>query len=249
MAETVTFRIWRQPSPRQAGYFEEFKLPYEKNMNVISALMEIQRSPVNAEGRATTPVAWEANCLEEVCGSCTMVINGRVRQACSALVDKLEQPVELRPMTKFPLVRDLMVDRRRMFDALKKVKAWISIDGTYDLGPGPRISPHDQEVMYKLSECMTCGCCCEVCPQFGPSTHFVGPQALSQVRLFNMHPSGKLHAHERLEAVMTDDGITGCGKAQNCTSACPKGIPLVESISVVARDTTKHALFGWLLRK
>ena len=51
-------------------------------MNVISALMEIQRNPVNAKGEKTTPVVWESNCLEEVCGACSMVINGKPRQAC-----------------------------------------------------------------------------------------------------------------------------------------------------------------------
>ena len=58
-------------------------------MNVISALMEIRRNPVNAEGEKTTPVTWDMNCLEEVCGACSMVINGRPRQSCSALVDQL----------------------------------------------------------------------------------------------------------------------------------------------------------------
>ena len=55
-------------------------------MNVISALMEIRRNPVNAEGKATTPVTWDMNCLEEVCGACSMVINGSPRQSCTALV-------------------------------------------------------------------------------------------------------------------------------------------------------------------
>jgi succinate dehydrogenase / fumarate reductase iron-sulfur subunit len=63
--------------------------------------MEIQRNPVNAAGQATTPVTWDAACLEEVCGSCAMNINGRV-MACSALVDKLELPITLEPMRKFP---------------------------------------------------------------------------------------------------------------------------------------------------
>ena len=58
-------------------------------MNVISALMEIRRNPVNAEGKKTTPVNWEMNCLEEVCGACSMVINGRPRQSCTALVDQV----------------------------------------------------------------------------------------------------------------------------------------------------------------
>ena len=67
-------------------------VPYRKGANVISCLMEIQRNPVTADGRKVAPVIWDAACLEEVCGSCAMNINGRVRMACSALVDKLEQP-------------------------------------------------------------------------------------------------------------------------------------------------------------
>ena len=52
------------------------------------------------------------NCLEEVCGACSMVINGRPRQSCSAIVDQLEQPIRLEPMTTFPVVRDLSVDQK-----------------------------------------------------------------------------------------------------------------------------------------
>ena len=49
------------------------------------------------------------NCLEEVCGACSMVINGRARQSCSAIVDQLEQPIRLEPMNTFPVIRDLQV--------------------------------------------------------------------------------------------------------------------------------------------
>ena len=64
-------------------------------MNVISSLMEIAANPVTRDGKATTPITYDSNCLEEVCGSCAMLINGRARMACSALVDKLEQPIRL----------------------------------------------------------------------------------------------------------------------------------------------------------
>ena len=64
-------------------------------MNVISALQQIQKDPRTASGKEVAPVAWEAVCLEEVCGACTMVINGRVRQACSALIDKLAPNLKL----------------------------------------------------------------------------------------------------------------------------------------------------------
>jgi succinate dehydrogenase / fumarate reductase iron-sulfur subunit len=211
-------------------------------MNVISCLMEIQRRPMTADGRATTPIVWEAHCLEEVCGACTMVINGRVRQSCSALVDNLPQPIVLTPMTKFPVVRDLQVDRSRMFEDLKKVRGWIPIQGTYDLGPGPRLQPADQEIAYRLSTCMTCGCCLEACPNVNGSSRFIGPAAISQARLFNIHPTGQNNAADRLEALMEPGGISECGNAQNCLEVCPKEIPLTTSIGVMGRQVTRHAL-------
>src|SRR5947199_2512739 len=137
MADQIEMRIERRDGTDAPARWEEFKVPSHTNAIVISVLMEIQRNPVTSDGKRTPPPAWDAACLEEVCGSCTMVINGRVRQACSALIDQLGHTVVLEPMSKFPLVRDLAVDRQRMFDALKRVKAWIPTDGTYDLGPGP----------------------------------------------------------------------------------------------------------------
>ena len=153
--DTVTFIITRQDGPDSAPYKETFHVPYRKNMNVISGLMEIQKNPVNADGDQTAPVYWEMSCLEEVCGACSMVINGTARQSCSTLVDELEHPIRLEPMDTFPVVRDLIVDRERMFDALKQIKAWIPIDGTYDLGPGPRMPEKKRQWAYELSKCMS----------------------------------------------------------------------------------------------
>ncbi|MFY0545383.1 succinate dehydrogenase iron-sulfur subunit [Brevibacillus sp. H7] len=234
--------ITRQDSPDSTPYKEEFKIPYRPNMNVIGALMEIQRNPVNAQGQKTKPVNWESNCLEEVCGACSMVINGKPRQACSALIDKLEQPIRLEPMSTFPVQRDLSIDRSRMFDALKRVKAWIPIDGTHDLGPGPRMPEVDRQWAYELSKCMTCGVCLEACPNVNEKSPFIGPFAISQVRLFNQHPTGAMNKHERLEALMEDGGIADCGNSQNCVQSCPKGIPLTTSIAHMNKETTKYAL-------
>src|SRR5260370_9157251 len=85
----VRFRIWRQESPDHEGRFEDFQVPFHKGANVISCLMQIQRHPVTAEGAVTTPVVWDSNCLEEVCGSCTFTINHRPRCDRSRLVPQL----------------------------------------------------------------------------------------------------------------------------------------------------------------
>ena len=159
--KSIHLIIKRQKDTGSAPYFEEFQIPYRTNMNIISALMEIQKNPVNDKGEATTPVIWESVCLEEVCGACSMVVNGKPQQACSSLIDQLTQPIRIEPLSTFPVIRDLAVDRQRMFDSLKKVKAWIPIDGTHDLGAGPRMPENTRQWAYELSKCMTCGCCLE----------------------------------------------------------------------------------------
>ncbi|HSD50052.1 MAG TPA: succinate dehydrogenase iron-sulfur subunit, partial [Candidatus Methylomirabilis sp.] len=83
-------------------------------------------------------------------------------------------------------------------------------------------------------------------PQVTPTSAFIGAAAISQVRLFNMHPTGKMHGRERLEALMGEGGLADCGNAQNCVHACPKEIPLTESIAAVGRQSTIY-LFRRLL--
>lgn len=236
--KTIRFEITRQADTSAKPYIEKFEIPYRENMNVISALMEIRRNPVNDQGEKTTPINWDMSCLEEVCGACSMVINGKPRQSCTALIDQLEQPIRLEPMRTFPVVRDLLVDRTRMFESLKKVKAWIPIDGTYDLGPGPRMAESKRQWAYELSKCMTCGVCLEACPNVNSKSPFIGPAPLSQVRLFNSHPTGEMNKAERLETIMGEGGLANCGNSQNCVQACPKGIPLTTSIAALNRDTT-----------
>jgi succinate dehydrogenase / fumarate reductase iron-sulfur subunit len=240
--KTVRFRIRRQDGPGKEPRWEEFDVPYRPQMNIISALQWIAAHPVTVEGKPTTTPVWDSGCLEEVCGACTMLINGKTRQSCSTLVDKVDHPITLEPMTKFPLVRDLFVDRSRLFNDLKRVKAWVPVDGTYDIGAGPPISQELQEERYPLSRCISCGCCLEACPQYTPTNKFVGAAVISQVRLFNNHPIGKALKDERLEVMMDEGGVTDCGKAGNCVEVCPKDIPLLESIAAVQRQATVYAV-------
>jgi succinate dehydrogenase / fumarate reductase iron-sulfur subunit len=228
-------------------YWEEFELERKPGANVISSLMDIQRNPINRKGEQVTPVVWESGCLEEVCGSCSMIINSKPRQACTALIDNLlaetqSDVVTLAPFTKFPLVRDLIVDRSSMFENLKRISAWVETDASHDPGQTLRISPDKQEIMYQLSQCMTCGCCLEGCPQVNSRSNFMGPALIGQVRLFNLHPVAGLQKAKRLQEMMGEGGVSGCGNAQNCVRVCPKNIPLTDAIAAIGRDTTLQAI-------
>lgn len=245
MSNTYILKIYRGNPGKQ--YWEEFELPLEPFANVISSLMEIQRNPINRQGNKVEPVVWEQGCLEEVCGSCSMLINGKPRQACTALIEQIitqtsSNIITLAPFSKFPLVRDLIVDRNVMFENLKRAHAWIDVDGTFERGFGPKISRDKQELMYSLSTCMTCGCCVEACPQCSERSKFVGPQIIAQVQLFNTNPTGSFLKAERLHTLMEEGGISDCGNAQNCVKVCPKNIPLTDSIAAIGRDVSIQAL-------
>lgn len=266
--EKINIRILRQDGPGQPSYWERHQVPYEENMNIISVLQRVAAQATTVEGQPVSPVAWDCGCLEEVCGSCTMVINGRVRQSCSALVDRLLEAgleeIELRPMSKFPVVRDLVVDRGRLFRGLQRVNAWIPVDTYGDLGPGPRLQRREQEQAYPLSQCMSCGCCLEACPQYQKvevyrrpgetdeqfdqrkkdayDQNFLGAAVISQAVLFNSHPVGKSLEDERMEVLTGPGGVQVCGNSQNCVAVCPKSIPLTTSIGRAGRAATLHSI-------
>lgn len=249
MAETFRVKIQRQDDPHSGSYWETFRLHFEEGMNITTVMQRIAAEPVTVENKPTRPVTYDSCCLEEICGACTMVINGKVRQACSALVVNLldESPgeIEIRPMQKFPVIRDLFVNRRRIFQDLKRVKAWVRVDGYHDIGPGPRISQQLQESRYPLSSCITCGCCLDACPQYTSESKFIGPAIISQAILFNEHPTGAVEKDDRLAVLTGPGGITDCGNSQNCVRVCPKGIPLTDSIAKAGRQATVYKIRRW----
>jgi len=252
MIEHFQVKVQRQKDAKGAAYSETFDVEYEPGMNMTTVLQRIAAMPKTVEGKDVAPVAYDACCLEEVCGACTMVINGRVRQACSTLIENIYAdhvgPIEVRPMTKFPVVRDLVVDRGRMFENLKRIRGWVHVDDYLDRGPGPRTPPKVQEEVYPLSRCMTCGCCVEACPQFGDHSPFIGPAAVSMAIYFNANPIGAMEKDERLAVLAAKGGIADCGNSQNCVKVCPKEIPLTDSIAKAGRDTTLYKLRTWFGR-
>jgi succinate dehydrogenase / fumarate reductase, iron-sulfur subunit len=250
-SRSVELQIRRQDAPGAAPYWQRFRIATRPGDNVVSVLRALRADPITADGERVDPVAFEHNCMEEVCGACAMLIDGSPRPACSALLKDLGSVIRLEPLPKFPVVRDLMVNRARLFAALKRTRAWVRLDGHWDNHErAPRISQRQWAADYLYSRCMSCGICLAACPQFpdaagrpaDDSAGFVGPAALGQVRLLNAHPLGGYDKAERLHAIMADGGLTDCGNAQNCVRVCPKEIPLTTAIGELGRQTTVQAV-------
>src|SRR5204863_295904 len=100
MSETkqVIVKVKRQAGPKEAARWEEFSLRWRPSMNVIICLRDIAENSVTRDGKKTTPITYDSNCLEEICGSCAVLINGKAGMACLAVVDQLEQPIGIEPM-------------------------------------------------------------------------------------------------------------------------------------------------------
>jgi len=115
---------------------------------------------------ANHPVTYDSNCLEEICGSCAMRINGKARMWPARRWWTIwNSPSALSRSASSRWFATTAGGPVVLFENLKAVKAWIPIDGTYDLGSGPRVYPQAAEVNYPFSNCISCTCCMEVCPQ------------------------------------------------------------------------------------
>ena len=247
----VRLRICRQdaldkPNTRR---WEEFEVTRFPRMTVIDALRQIQVEPITTNQKRVAPVAWQCSCTEQLCGACAMNINGVAQLACSALlevVSKKNKPIVLEPLSKFPVVRDLVVDRTKMFEALARTYAWVNVDGTRDTGDVLWETAGQQRQRYELAQCVACGCCVEACPNVNDASSFVGASIINQVSYWGMYPRQDDMRAWRLSSMMERGGVAYCGKAQVCVEVCPRAIPLTESIGRVSRETCKQFLFGWL---
>ena len=179
-------------------------------------------NPVTVTGKATTPITYDSNCLEEICGSCAMLINGKARMACSALVDNLEQPIKLEPLSKFPLVRDLA---GRPLRAVRESEG-ASKPGFPSMAPTisapARASSRSSRKQLSAVELHLLHLLHGGLPavqrrdRLRRRGHHRAGQALQQP------PTGSVFKEERLRALAGEGGIQECGYAQNCVEACPK---------------------------
>lgn len=242
----IYLRIRRQTSPKDKSYWEDFILEFNQNDTLLSLLLRIANDPKTSDGKKTTPIHHEYNCKEEICGTCTVRINGRPVMSCSTLLINLpasssEKPIIVEPLEKFPIVRDLTVNRNKVFQSLSSVKNWVEVDELF--GPPLKYAQNEQLEMYSYSKCINCGSCYDSCPRTERSSKsYLGPAAITQVTKMCIHPLGRKNRNNRLASIMSDNGISKCGKALICEKVCPKSVPLVQSITRANREAIK-ALF------
>ena len=255
----MTYRITvlRQEMGSEEKYRQSFA--YESltdHDTVATALTALnERTPLtDADGSEARRIEWECSCLQKKCGACAMVINGRPGLACDAVLKDIvpggrasrsrktgvqtdgqtgAAEIVLEPLKKFPCVSDLTVDRSIMRANLMTMKAWLSADS--------ELADKYIDLAYEGSECIQCGCCLEICPNFYAGGRFYG-MAVTPLTTRLLMEQDKAD-YKKTAKEYAAHLYEGCGKSLACKDICPRHID-TERLMV-----NSNALAVWHRRK
>ncbi|MBE5970479.1 MAG: succinate dehydrogenase [Lachnospiraceae bacterium] len=205
--------IERRKNRDEKPYVETYEYEARTDADtVVSALSAIN------EG-LEDKIAWDCSCLQKKCGACAMIINGKPGLACDAKLAKVggkTGTISLCPLRKFPLVKDLLVDRSILFNNLLTIRNWAEEEAF--------ASEKKNDVLYEASRCLQCGCCLEVCPNFYAGGTFFGmASAVPVSRLLEELPKDE---QKRLRLDYSKHFYNGCGKSLACRDICPAQIDI-----------------------
>ena len=219
----ITVRIKRQNSFEAEAFYQTILCDCDAETNIATLLREINAEEVlDIEGIPVGEIAWECSCLQKKCGACAMRINGMPRLACDTKIGDLKsKTVTLEPLKKFPVVRDLIVDRSVLRENLIALHNWLESEATK--------SRKTVDLAYDASRCIQCGCCLEVCPNFTAGESFFGAAAFVPAsRILSQLPNGKKND---LVQEYGKHIYNGCGKSLSCHDICPVGIDVEHKLS------------------
>lgn len=233
-----TIKILRQRKGEKESFWQTFLYESEQeNVTAAQALSELnQRNPLlDREGKAAAPVQWECNCLQGKCGACAMLIDGFPALACEEKLKDHKDTIELMPLQKFPVIEDLVADRRVLFEHLKEMKVWTEQKQT--------AAPEDQEKAFTASRCLQCGCCLEICTSYTDGRDFFGMAAL--VPAARIVTVGKSTAKkEQILEEYRKHFYECCDEFHACEHVCPAKLPLTDLMSYMNMEMKKAGETG-----
>jgi succinate dehydrogenase / fumarate reductase iron-sulfur subunit len=241
----LTLRIWRQAGPSDAGRMVTYQVrDVSPDMSFLEMLDVLNEDLIL---RGEQPVAFDHDCREGICGACGMVINGAAHGPERTTTCQLHlrsfrdgDVIDVEPWraAAFPVVKDLVVDRSA-FDRVIQAGGYITAPtGSAPDAHATPVPKADADDAFANATCIGCGACVAACPN-GAAMLF----AAAKVRHLNLLPQGQPERDSRVLNIVTamdDLGFGGCTNAGECTSVCPKGIPL-SSIAALNRDFLRAA--------
>ena len=215
-------KIKRQRSSDSEAYWQSFKYDGARHVTVSAVLDTLNYTDdlFDIDGKPAARIRWECSCMQSMCGGCAMVINGAPALACATFADDLKgDELVLEPLSKFPVVADLIVDRSIIYENLINAKAYLDSMVKND------VRHYDQQ--YSVAKCLKCGLCLEVCPNYRPGSDFFGAVLANESYLIASQSTNK---KARVIKEYKAHFGAGCSKALSCQSVCPMKIKTITSI-------------------
>ena len=221
-------RILRQRMPGAEPYWQEFQYEPKADQTVAGMLDELNYKDdlKDITGEPAPRIQWECSCLQGMCGGCAMIIDHTPALACETFLRDLPQDLLiLEPLSKFPTLSDLVVDRGVIQEGLKKGDAYIE---EYEAG-----FETDHDHMYAAAKCLKCGLCLEVCPNYKDGSRFYGAAFANDCYLILARSEKR---KEEIRKEYAEHFAKGCSKSLSCEDVCPMKIPTLASISKMNRS-------------
>lgn len=246
----LTLKIWRQKNADTKGKLVDYPIEgIEGDMSFLEMLDVLNEQLIN---NGEEPVAFDHDCREGICGSCSLYINGeahgpdRLVTTCQLHMRMFKDgdTIHIEPFraTAFPVIKDLIVDRSS-FDRVQHAGGFISVNtsgNTIDANAIP-INKHDADESFMAATCIGCGACVASCVN-SSAMLFVA----AKVSQFALLPQGKIEATDRVLNMvkqMDEEGFGNCSNTGACEVECPKGISL-ENIARMNREYMAATLKG-----
>jgi succinate dehydrogenase / fumarate reductase iron-sulfur subunit len=236
----ITVRIWRQADPESLGQLVSY--PVDDISPELSFLEMLDILNEDLILRGEQPVAFDHDCREGICGSCSLVINGRAHgpertTSCQLYMRSFADGdvIDVEPWRSraFPVIKDLMVDRSAFDRIIQSGGYIIAPTGTAPDAHATPVSKPTADRAFENATCIGCGACVAACPN-GSAMLFTS----AKVAHLNALPQGQPERESRvlsMVATMDHEGFGGCTNSGECVSSCPKGIPF-ESIATLNRE-------------
>lgn len=224
--------------PEDFPHMETFEVEEAHGMTLYIVLNEIREHQDNA-------LMFDFVCRAGICGSCSMLVNGRPTLACRTLTSKLDENITLAPLPLFELIKDLSIYTGKWMRGLdERLETWIHNEEkklNYDKLE-ERMEPDLADEIYELDRCVECGCCVAGCGNIQMNNDFVGAVGLNKVARYHLDPRDKRTEEEYYNIIGDEDGVFGCMSLLGCEDVCPKDLPLQSKIAYLRRMMVKTAL-------
>ena len=244
----LTLKIWRQKDKKSSGKMMDYKVNAISPNSSFLEMMDVLNEDLIIKGEE--PVAFDHDCREGICGSCSLYIDGeahgpdRAVTTCQLHMRKFKDgdTITIEPWRAkaFPVLKDLVVDRTS-FERIQQAGGFISVNtsgNTQDANATP-ISKHNADKAMDAATCIGCGACVATCKN-ASAMLFVG----AKVAQFSLLPQGQVERKERVLNMVKQMDLEGFGNCTNtgaCEVECPKGISL-ENIAIMNREYLKASI-------